>query len=136
MPVSLWVRTLGLAACLTPCLAFAEADAQQVARGKKVYATLCVACHQANGEGVPAVFPPLARSDYLMADKNRSILIVLKGLTGPIEVNQKPFNGVMPPTGLKPEQIADVLTYVRNDFGNTGDAVSVAEVEAVSKTSK
>lgn len=130
------VRLLLLTLSLVPCWAQAEADAQQLARGKKVYASLCVTCHQANGEGVPSVFPPLARSDYLMADKARSIEVVAKGLTGKIEVNQKPYNGVMPPTGLKPEQIADVLTYVRNDFGNTGEPVSVAEVEAAAKSGK
>lgn len=119
---------------LLPSLLAAAPQGEQSARGKKVYEGLCIACHQAQGQGVPSVFPPLAKSDFLMADKARSIRIVAKGLTGPITVNGQPFNGVMPPTGLKPEQIADVLTYVRSEFGNTGDAVTLAEVEAALKS--
>jgi nitrite reductase (NO-forming) len=107
-----------------------------MARGKKVFTQICAACHQATGTGVPTLFPPLAKSDYLMADKARSIHIVAKGLSGPITVNGKPYNGVMPPPGLKNDQIADVLTYVRNSFGNSGDAVTVAEVEAALKDAK
>ena len=102
-------------------------------RGKKVYNAVCIACHQANGQGVPTLFPPLAKSDYLMADKARSIRIVLKGQSGPITVNGKPYNQVMPPQPLKAPHVADVLTYVRNSWGNSGDAVTVAEVEAVAK---
>lgn len=105
--------------------------AEQMARGKKVYSAVCIACHQATGAGVATLFPPLAKSDYLMADKTRSIRIVLKGQSGPITVNGKTYNQVMPPQTLKPEQVADVLTYVRNSFGNTGEPVTVAEVEAV-----
>jgi len=130
------LRAFGLAALLSSTLASAESADPQIARGSKTYAAICVACHQANGQGIPTLFPPLAKSDFLMADKERSIRIVLKGLTGPITVNGKPFNGVMPPPGLKPEQVADVLTYVRSGFGNTGDPVTVAEVEAVAKAEK
>jgi nitrite reductase (NO-forming) len=107
--------------------------AEQMARGKKVYTTTCVACHQANGQGVATLFPPLAKSDYLMADKARSIRIVLKGQSGPITVNGKQYNQVMPPQMLKPEQVADVLTFVRNSWGNSGEPVTVAEVDAIAK---
>jgi nitrite reductase (NO-forming) len=86
-------------------------------------------CHQLDGTGLPQVFPPLAQSDYLMADKTRSIGVVLRGLSGPITVNGQPFNGVMPPqVVLSNEQIADVLTFIRNSWGNAGEAVSVDEV--------
>lgn len=122
-----------LGALLASTLAHAQSDAQ-AERGKKVFGSLCIACHQADGKGVPSVFPPLAKSDFLMADKARSIHIAKNGLTGKITVNGNQFDGVMPPTGLTNEQIADVLTYVRSSFGNTGDAVSVAEVEAALKT--
>ena len=82
-------------------------------------------------------FPPLAKADYLMADKSRAIETVLNGLTGPIEVNGQRYNGVMPPMGhLKDDQIADILNYVRHSWGNEGDAVSTADVAAVrAKTS-
>jgi nitrite reductase (NO-forming) len=100
-------------------------------KGKRVYAQTCVACHQAEGQGLPGVFPPLAKSDFLMADKTRAITAVVKGLSGPIEVNGQKFNGVMPPVMLNDEQIAHVLTYVRNTWGNEGDTVTVDEVRKV-----
>jgi nitrite reductase (NO-forming) len=103
----------------------------QIEKGKRVFLQTCFACHQANGQGLPGVFPPLAKSDYLMADKDRSIHGVLKGLSGPITVNGKPFNGVMPPVTLSDEQVANVLTYVRNSWGNEGDAVTVDDVRRV-----
>ena len=103
----------------------------QMASGKAVYASACFACHGLAGAGIPGAFPPLEKSDFLMADKERSIDVVLKGLSGPITVNGQQYNSVMPAqANLKDEEIADVLTYVRNSFGNKGDAVSAAEVAA------
>jgi mono/diheme cytochrome c family protein len=70
-----------------------------------------------------------------MADKTRAIRTVLAGLSGPITVNGQPFNGAMPPlANLTDHEVADVLTYVRSNFGNHGDAVTVAEVAAVRAT--
>ena len=103
----------------------------QVERGKKTYLTSCFACHMANGEGLPAVFPPLANSDYLKADKDRAVKIVLKGLNGPITVNGKPYNNVMPPQDFTDDQVADVLTYVMNSWGNHYGAVTVSDVRRV-----
>ena len=80
---------------------------------------------------MPGTFPPLAKSDYLMTDKSRAIAAVLNGLTGPVEVNGQRYNGVMPPMGyLKDDEIADILSYVRQSWGNGEDAVSTAEVAA------
>ncbi len=100
-------------------------------KGKRVYTQTCFACHQMNGEGMPGVFPPLAKSDFLMADKDRAIRSVTKGLAGPITVNGQKYDGVMPPVALNDEQVAQVLTYVRNEWGNTGDIVTVDEVRKV-----
>ena len=100
-------------------------------KGKRVYTQTCFACHQLAGEGMAGVFPPLAKSDYLMADKDRSIRAITHGLAGPIKVNGKDFNGVMPPVTLNDEQISQVLTYVRNEWGNSGDIVTVDEVRKV-----
>jgi nitrite reductase (NO-forming) len=100
-------------------------------KGKRVFMQTCFACHQSEGQGLPAVFPPLAKSDYLMADKERSIRAVVKGLSGPVVVNGQPFNGVMPPVMLTDEQISHVLTYVRNSWGNSGDVVTIDEVKRV-----
>jgi nitrite reductase (NO-forming) len=100
-------------------------------KGKRIYTQLCFACHQPEGQGMPGVFPPLAGSDYLMADKPRAIASLINGLTGQIVVNRQTYNGVMPPSMLNDEQIAAVLTYVRNSWGNSSDIVTVEEVKKV-----
>jgi glucose/arabinose dehydrogenase len=106
--------------------------AAQQERGSAAYALYCASCHQATGEGLKGVFPPLAGSDYLMADLDRSIRIVLQGMSGEIEVNGTVYNGTMPPLlGLDDEKTADVLTYVRNAWGNRGEAVTPEKVAAV-----
>ncbi len=106
--------------------------AARIARGKAAYLGTCSTCHQLEGQGLASVFPPLASSDFLMADKQRSIRVVLEGLAGPITVNGQPFNNVMPPlANFTDHEIADVLSYVRNSFGNRGDAVTEDEVAKV-----
>jgi nitrite reductase (NO-forming) len=101
----------------------------QIEKGKLVFMQTCAVCHQTNGQGLPQVFPPLAGSDFLVADKARSIRIVLRGMSGPIMVNGTKYDSVMPPVvQLTDEQVAHVLTYVRNSWGNTGEAVSPDEV--------
>lgn len=101
----------------------------QMERGKKVFLTSCFACHMATGEGLPGVFPPLANSDYLKADKDRAIRAISKGLSGPLTVNGKNYNNVMPPQALDDTQTADVLTYVMNSWGNDYGTVSTADVK-------
>lgn len=99
--------------------------------GAIVYNTNCAACHQSQGQGIADAFPPLAKADYLMADKMRSIRIVKHGLEGNIVVNGKTYTSVMPAMGLSDDDIASVLTYVRNSFGNKGDAVTLKEVKSI-----
>lgn len=99
-----------------------------IARGKTVYNTQCVTCHRENGEGIKDVYPPLAKSDYLMADKARSIGIVVNGSSGEITVNGTKYDGDMLSVDLPDEQISDVLNFVRNSWGNKGDAVKPEEV--------
>jgi nitrite reductase (NO-forming) len=105
-------------------------------RGKKVFLTSCFACHMANGEGLPNVFPPLAKSDYLAADKDRAIKVVLKGMTGPVTVNGKTYNNMMPPQELNDDQAADVLTYVMNSWGNDYGTVNATDVRRVRAENK
>ena len=106
----------------------------QAEKGKQVFLQTCFVCHQADGQGLPAQIPPLVKSDYLMADKERSIRAVLGGLSGEVTVNGKKFNGVMTPLNyLSDDEVANVLTYVRNSFGNSGDAVKADEVRKVRK---
>ncbi|SDK36761.1 nitrite reductase (NO-forming) [Catalinimonas alkaloidigena] len=105
-------------------------------RGKTVYSNLCIACHMAEGQGMAGVFPPLAESDYLMADKARSIKIALVGLQGPVTVNGVTYQGAMPATGLSDQEVADVLNYVRNSWGNKGEIVKLEEVKKVREGTK
>ncbi len=100
-------------------------------RGKKVYLASCFACHMATGEGLPNVFPPLAKSDFLKADKDRAIKVVLKGMSGPITVNGSTYNNMMPPQEVTDDQAADVLTYVMNSWGNSFGNVSSSDVRRV-----
>lgn len=103
----------------------------QLERGKKVFLSACFACHLQEGQGLPGVFPPLAGSDYLLTDKERAVRTVLKGLNGPITVNGKPYNNVMPPQEFTDDQVADVLTYVMNTWGNSAGTVSADEVKRI-----
>jgi nitrite reductase (NO-forming) len=104
----------------------------QLAAGQALFAGTCSTCHQADGRGLPDIFPPLAGSDFLMADKERSIGVVINGLQGPVTVNGKTWTSIMPPLSyLADDEIANILTHVRNSWGNQGDAVSAAEVAAV-----
>jgi len=108
-------------------------DTELLEKGAHVYSTLCVTCHQAEGQGTPGTFPPLAGSDFLMADKERSIRVLLNGLKGEITVNGAVYRGAMPKFPLNDAQIASALTFVRNSFGNKGEPVRVEEVERVRK---
>jgi nitrite reductase (NO-forming)/hydroxylamine reductase len=104
----------------------------QVKAGESVYQTVCLACHQADGKGLPGAFPPLAGSDYLLGDKDRAVGVVVRGLEGEVVVNGIKFNSVMPAmTQLSDQEIADALTYAMNSWGNQGGAISVAQVAAV-----
>lgn len=101
-----------------------------VARGEEVYLSYCVTCHLDQGQGIDGVYPPLAKSDYMMADKKRSITQVLHGVTGEIKVNGKTYNNVMTGFDLSDQEVSDVLNYVRNSWGNKGEAVRPEEVAA------
>ena len=106
------------------------AKVDRVAAGRAVFATNCAACHQTNGEGIPHAFPPLAKSDFLNADKIRAIKVVTGGLSGKVTVNGQEFNGVMPAWSLSDEDIANVLTYAYASWGNSGKEVTAKEVKA------
>lgn len=103
---------------------------ERIAMGKAVYSKTCFACHQANGEGLGEAFPPLAKSDLLNADVNNAIDFVLKGKSGEITVNGKKYNGVMPAQTLSDEEVANVLSFVYNSWGNSSKEVTPAMVAA------
>lgn len=100
----------------------------RVRMGKNVYEANCQACHQANGQGIPAAFPPLAQSDFLNEDHDRAIEVVINGLSGPIRVNGELYDGVMPAVELSDEKVANVLTYVVNSWDNAGGEITPAQV--------
>jgi glucose/arabinose dehydrogenase len=103
--------------------------------GGKVYSIYCAACHQRNGMGDSQRFPPLSGSEWVTGDKKKLITVLMKGLEGPIEVKGQSYNNVMPQHSfLKDEELAEVLTHIRTNFGNTADAVSAAEVSEVRLT--
>lgn len=103
--------------------------------GAQVYATICAACHQANGMGLPGAFPPLAGSEWVTKDPETPIRIVLHGLEGPIEVKSTTYNNVMPEWGskLSNEEIAAVLTHERSNWGNSAGEITPDMVDKIRK---
>lgn len=110
-----------------------SASDSQIEKGRAVYMQTCFVCHQPNGAGVANQIPPLAKSDFLASlTKEDYIRGVVAGRNGEITVNGKTYNGTMVPLNyLSDEQLANVLTYVRNSFGNKGDAISTDDVKKV-----
>ncbi|MDX5421049.1 MAG: cytochrome c [Hymenobacteraceae bacterium] len=112
----------------------ADALKESIQRGEKIYAANCQSCHMPEGEGMPGVFPPLAKSDYLMKDQKRAIRSVLHGVTGAITVNGQQYNMDMPAQNyLSDQEVADVLNYIQNNWGNKAKAVTPAQVKAERK---
>lgn len=107
-----------------------EDDLQEsIKRGEQVYATNCMSCHMMNGAGLPGVYPPLVEVDSLLTDVPANINIILQGQKGETSVNGMTYNTDMPSQNyLTDEQIADVLNYVRNSWGNKGDLITPDEV--------
>ena len=108
-----------------------EKVSSEVLNGENVYKKNCIACHQANGEGIVNAFPPLAKSDFL-PDKSQVINQVINGKAGEMTVNGIKYNGSMPAQNLSDEEVAAVLTYVYSSWGNSGGPVTVNEVKTVS----
>lgn len=107
-----------------------DALKSSIERGKKVYDNTCLACHQVNGSGVPGMNPPLTKTKWVLGDKKVLINVILKGLDEEIEVNDETYSNVMPALPhLSDQEVADVLTFVRNSFGNKASQVTEAEVK-------
>jgi nitrite reductase (NO-forming) len=110
---------------------------QQMQAGAVLFKGTCSTCHQDDGKGLPNVFPPLAGSDYLLSDRKRAIAVVLNGLSGPVTVNGVEYNSVMPPMSqLNDDEIANILTYALNSWGNSDGVVSASEVAQVRATTE
>ena len=112
--------------------AFVKADDEQMKRGLAVYSRTCIACHQPTGKGLAPVFPPIAGVPIVNGDATLPIKFILHGLMGPITVEGVTYNSMMPPVaGVSDQEVADVLTYVRQSFGNQSNPVTADQVKAV-----
>jgi mono/diheme cytochrome c family protein len=112
--------------------AFVKASDEQMKRGAAVYARTCIACHQPTGKGLPPVFPSISETPIVVGNPELPIKFILQGLMGPITVGGMTYNSMMPPVpGVSDGDIADVLTYVRQSFGNKANPVSADQVKAV-----
>lgn len=96
-------------------------------RGKAVYEDFCVTCHLPDGKGVEGVFPPLSGSDFLLNKREESLRAIKFGQQGEITVNGKTYNSIMAPMGLSDEEVADVMNYILNSWGNTSKERVTAE---------
>ncbi|WNH11418.1 c-type cytochrome [Thalassobellus suaedae] len=105
-----------------------------VDRGSEIYTDFCISCHLPNGTGVKKIYPPLANSDYLLKNREASIKAIKFGLNGEIIVNNEKYNNVMAALGLSNDEVADVMNYISNSWGNKNDKI-VTE-EEVSKIKK
>jgi mono/diheme cytochrome c family protein len=121
----------------TPMVAFRTKQAfdlkASIARGQEVYITYCLSCHMQEGTGIENLYPPLAKSDYLMADKKRSIQQVLYGANEEMQVNGKSYHTPMVGFDLSDEQTSDVLNYIRNSWKNKGAVVTPGDIKSARK---
>ena len=108
---------------------------ESIARGKTIYVERCMSCHQEKGEGLEGSFPPLAKADYLTKSLDKSIYAVKFGMEGKITVNGKEYDNLMPNPGLEDSEVADVMNYIRNAWGNTSSKKMITEemVKAISE---
>ncbi|NLR80222.1 c-type cytochrome [Chitinophaga eiseniae] len=130
------ITMIGVALCATLSFLSAQtpkkpaASQSSAARGKKVYEQYCLTCHQVDGSGVPHLNPPLIKTSFVLGDKAKLIQVILKGMQASEPIDDEYYSNNMPPHNfLKDQEIADVLTYVRRNFGNKASAVTAAEVK-------
>lgn len=134
--VPMEIRKMKILSLILFCLVWAGSYAQSASTslneaGRKVYSKNCQSCHMPDGGGVPGLNPPLAKTVWVTGDKKKLINVVLAGLEDPITVNGEEYTNPMPPQPLLTDkEIADVLTYIRNSFGNKASAIKETEVKA------
>ena len=108
---------------------------ESIVAGEEIFQDFCLQCHLTTGAGVSGVFPPLKDSDYLMNNIDKSIAGIKFGLKGEIVVNDEIYDGVMAKQGLDNEEIADVMNYILNQWGNSYDAqITNQQVSEVQKS--
>jgi mono/diheme cytochrome c family protein len=104
-----------------------------ITRGRESYVTYCLSCHMDQGEGIEGIYPPLAKADYLMADKDRAVRQIIYGASGEMVVNGKTYNTEMTGFDLTDQEVSDLVNYIRNSFGNKGGAITPEQVNAIRK---
>lgn len=104
-----------------------------ITRGRESYVTYCLSCHMDQGEGIEGIYPPLAKADYLMADKERAVRQIIFGAKGEMIVNGKTYNAEMTGFDLTDQEVSDLVNYIRNSFGNKGGAITPEQVNAIRK---
>jgi mono/diheme cytochrome c family protein len=130
------IKRLALLSVIFTCFSFIQDTelSKSMARGKDVYNDFCIVCHKTNGEGTEKIFPPLAKSDFLVKYREESIRSVKYGQKGKIKVNGIEYNGNMPLPGLTDEEIVDVMNYILNSWGNKSEkTVTIDEVNSIIK---
>lgn len=140
-------KVVAFVCMLMPILLFAQTKKsagvsislkQSIAQGQIVYQKYCLTCHQVDGSGVPNLNPPLTQTKWVLGSKAVLIQQVLNGSKGKVEIEGETFHNTMPPLGqtLTDGQVADVLTYIRNSFGNKASRVMPAEVKPIRAKTK
>ena len=130
--ISVYFITVGL---FTSVFFQEKTKEESIESGAELYQDFCVQCHLGNGAGVAGVFPPLKDSDYLFNNIEKSIAGIKYGLRGPITVNEENYDGVMLSQGLEDEEIADLMNYILNSWGNTYKAqITTEEVKKIQKS--
>jgi mono/diheme cytochrome c family protein len=129
------IALVAVAATLFISCNSASGTDSSIARGEKIFTHYCLSCHQSDGSGVPQLNPPLKNTPYVLGDEKRLISIVMNGFSEGVEINGESYTNPMPPfgTALNDAEIADVLTYVRNSFGNKAGEISVDQVKSLRK---
>ena len=111
---------------------FYQDSKTSIQNGKTVYETYCMSCHMENGEGVPGAFPTLVKTGNL-TDKNRLVNIITKGMRGAIVVKGTKYNAEMAGVELTDKEVADVINYIRNSWGNKTAMIQAGEIAAAKK---
>jgi len=119
---------------LTMVLFQEKTKEESIKAGQEIYQDFCVQCHLNSGEGVSGVFPPLKASDYLMNNVEKSVAGIKYGLRGKITVNDEIYDGIMVSQGLYNEEIADVMNYILNEWGNSyTEQITTEQVNKIPK---
>lgn len=120
-----------------PAVKASPVSAAVMANGKKIYGQYCLSCHMADGGGVQNMNPPVSGTSYVLGDKTRLIKVILNGFSQNVDIDGESYTNVMAPHNfLKDQEIADVLSYIRNSFGNKAGGVSAVEVKNVRAKNK